>query len=208
MKQTGLKALVWARGNVLEMCVLAMIVGTSTMIHAAMVRDGVPDGLYLWIAILAVDLLVVLSGAWGGVGLFVASIICTLNILIVLGVVPGLAPAMFSIAALLGTLGSYTQKQVHILMDKRTTQKAIGLTHSLVLDDKGMLKVAHYSQMNLETLRGELKISFNKARWLKQQFKEGQSVPSSWLTARSPHRRPHHQALPSPSLLPKARTEH
>lgn len=182
MKQTALKALTWARGNVLEMCVLAMIVGTSTMIHAAMVRDGVPDGLYLWIAILAVDLLVVLSGAWGGVGLFVAFIICTLNILIVLGLSPGLAPAMFSIAALLGTLGSYTQKQVHILMDKRTTQKASGIT-DLVLDDKGMLRLSHYTNMPLEKLRNELKLSFNKARWLKQQMKQGKTVPATWLTS-------------------------
>lgn len=181
MKATVLKALVWARGNVLEMCVLAMVVGTSTMIHGAMVRDGVPDGYYLWVAILAVDLLVVLSGAWGAVGLFCAFIICVMNVMIVLGIAPGLAPAMFSIAAMLGTLGGYSQKQVHILMDKRTTQKATGVS-SLVLDDKGMLKLSHYSQMNLEKLRGELKLSFNKARWLKQQMRQGKTVPATWLT--------------------------
>lgn len=206
MRGLFVQALKWARDNTLEACVMATVVGTSTMIHDAMLKAGVPDGLYLWLAILAVDFLVVLSGAWGGVGLFVAFIICTLNIFIVLGIVPGIAPAMFSISALLGTLGSYTQKQVRIVLEKREVKKSTGI--GLRTDDKGMLLLPHYSQMNLDALHTELKISYNKARWLKQQFREGRSVPASWVTApQTPPPRPR-LPQPSPSRPPEDRTGH
>lgn len=175
-------------GGWLEVTLLLTIAGSTPVIHQAMLASGIPDSIWLWIAILAIDLIIVGAGSWGWVGAVIAAILCAFNIGIALGPLKPYAPALFSTAAFLGTLGNLSRKAIRVQKISRLHKQETG--NDLVLLPSGQLDPSHYKGWSVERLRMSLGLSHGRAKLLQSILENGRTVDVPWLKQKPQTGRP------------------
>lgn len=164
----------------LEVVVFLTILGSSRIIHERLIAQGVTDDWTLWIAIIAVDIIIVGAGAWAEAGLVIAVILCAMNFMVAMNIAPGLAPGMFTIAALLGNVGNYARRYVLSTQNTKKAKEQTGLT-DIKVNDKGIVDSSVFDGMNVDKLRAAFKLSYSKARKLKKLIDAKQPVHVSLL---------------------------
>ena len=187
MKESFRGLILWLKGLSeawLEVAVFLTVMGSAPLVHNAMTKHGVPDTWGLWVAVICIDLIIVGAGSWQESGLIIAVLLCVMNVFVILDYAGALSPALFSIAALLGTLGNYVRKE----MKKTRIQKAVtgtvsnkGTIPNYFLPN-GQLDPSTVKNMNVQKLREVFKLSHAKAKQLRKILDSGKTVDQEWLT--------------------------
>lgn len=169
----------WLWANRLHLFVFLTVFGSTPIVHARMVAQGVPDSFALWLAIASIDAIIVMAGTWDVTGVVIAAVLFIALTLIVLDVYPQLSPALFSLAAFLGTVGSVYMRWEAAQARKLELRDRVG--DRVKVNSAGDVDWTRYKGYSVDRLRAEFGLSWGNARALKKLLNTGAAIPQGWV---------------------------